>query len=44
MLNFYLEEALNKKLINNRKFKNYTKYLLEIDKMTKGWFNYESSR
>ena len=43
MLNFYLEEALIKGLINNKKFNNYVNYLLEIDKMTRGWFNYEKS-
>lgn len=43
MLNFYLEEALIKGLINNKKFNCYVSYLLEIDKMTRGWFNYEKS-
>ena len=41
MLNYYLEEALKKELINNKKFNSYANYLLEIDKMTRGWFNYE---
>ncbi len=41
MLNFYLEEALRKDLINNKKFTNYTNHLLEIDKMVRGWFKYE---
>lgn len=41
MLNFYLEEALRKDLISNKKFTNYTNHLLEIDKMVRGWFKYE---
>lgn len=41
MLNYYLEEALKKDLINNKKFNSYASHLLEIDKMTRGWFNYE---
>ena len=44
MLNFYLEEALRKELISPKKFESYVKYLLEIDKMTRSWFNYEKSR
>ena len=44
MLNFYLEEALAKDLINNKKFESYANHLLEIDRMTRGWFNYEASR
>ena len=43
MLNFYLEEALRKDLINNKKFISYTSYLLEIDKMVRSWFKYEKS-
>ena len=42
MLNFYLEEALRYKLINNKKFISYANYLLEIDKMTRSWLNYET--
>lgn len=41
MLNFYLEEALRKDLISNKKFTNYTSHLLEIDKMVRSWFKYE---
>lgn len=41
MLNFYLEEALRKDLINNKKFTNYTNHLLEIDKMVRDWYKYE---
>ncbi len=41
LLNFYLEEALNKNLINSKKYNNYGKYLLEIDSMTREWINYE---
>ena len=44
MLNFYLEESLNKELISKKKFENYTNYLIEIDKMTRSWFKYEESR
>ena len=42
MLNFYLEEALRKDLINNKKFTNYTNHLLELDKMVRSWFKYET--
>lgn len=41
MLNFYLEDALKKKLISKKKFESYTNHLIEIDKMTRGWFKYE---
>ena len=41
MLNFYLEEALRKDLISSKKFESYVNHLLEIDKMTRSWFNYE---
>ena len=43
MLNFYLEEALRKELITPKKFESYVKHLIEIDKMTRSWFNYEKS-
>ena len=43
MLNFYLEEALRKDLISSKKFESYVKHLIEIDKMTRSWFNYEKS-
>ena len=41
MLNFYLEEALRKELINNKKFESYINHLLELDKMVRSWFYYE---
>lgn len=41
MLNFYLEEALRKDLINNKKFISYATHLLELDKMVRSWFKYE---
>ena len=41
MLNFYLEEALRKDLINNKKFISYTNHLIEIDKMVRGWLKCE---
>ena len=44
MLNFYLEEALNKELISKKKFENYTNYLIEIDNMTRSWFKYEEKK
>ena len=42
MLNFYLEEALRKELLSNKKFLSYTKHLLELDLMVRSWFNYET--
>ena len=44
MLNFYLEEALRKGVLTNKKFASYTNHLLEIDKMVRAWFNYEKSK
>ena len=44
MLNFYLEEALRKELISNKKFLSYTNHLLELDKMTRSWFSYEKAK
>jgi hypothetical protein len=44
MLNFYLEEALRKKLISPKKFESYVKHLIEIDKMTRSWLNYEVNK
>lgn len=41
MLNFYIEEALRKDLLTNKKFISYTNYLLQIDKMVRSWFKYE---
>lgn len=43
MLNFYLEEALRKGILTNKKFINYSNHLLELDKMTRSWFKYEKS-
>lgn len=44
MLNFYLEESLKKELISFKKFESYTNHLLELDKMIRIWFNYETSK
>ena len=44
MLNFYLEEALRKDLINNKKFISYTNHLLDLDKMVRSWFKYEKTK
>ena len=44
MLNFYLEEAYNKKILNKKKLISYTNHLIEIDKMIRSWFNYEKSK
>ena len=44
LLNFYLEEALNKNILTNKKFINYSNYLLELDKMVREWFKYEKSK
>lgn len=41
MLNFYIEEALRKDLLTNKKFESYTNHLLQIDKMVRSWFKYE---
>ena len=41
MLNFYLEEALRKDLINDKKFISYTNHLIVIDKMVRSWIKYE---
>lgn len=43
MLNFYLEEALKKELLSNKKFESYINHLIELDKMTRSWFYYEKS-
>ena len=43
MLNFYLEEALRKELINNKKFESYVNNFLELDKMVRSCFYYEKS-
>ena len=44
VLNFYLEETLRKELITPKKFESYVKHLIEIDKMTRSWFNYEKTK
>lgn len=44
MLNFYLEESLKKELISFKKFESYTNHLLQLDKMIRSWFNYETSK
>lgn len=44
MLNFYLEEALNKKILSNKKFLSYGKYLTELDLMVRKWLSYETSK
>lgn len=41
MLNFYLEEALRKGILTNKKFINYSSHLLELDKMIRSWCKYE---
>lgn len=41
MLNFYLEEALNKKLISKKRFESYINHIMEIDKMVRSWLTYE---
>lgn len=43
MLNFYLEEALRKELLSNKRFESYVNHLIELDKMTRSWFYYEKS-
>lgn len=43
MLNFYLYESFDKKLISRKKYESYTNHLLEIDLMVRSWFNYEKS-
>ena len=44
MLNFYLEEALKKEILSNKKFISYSSHLLELDKMIRKWFTYEKSK
>ncbi len=44
MLNFYLEEAYNKKILSKKKLISYTSHLIEIDKMVRSWFNYEKNK
>ena len=42
MLNFYLEEALRKDLLSEKKFISYSNHLLELDKMIRKWCSYET--
>ena len=44
MLNFYLEEALRKVILTNKKFLSYTGHLFKIDKMVRSWFKYETAK
>ncbi len=44
MLNFYLEEGLRKNLLNNKKFESYVNHLIDIDKMIRAWFSYETCK
>ena len=44
MLNFYLEEALRKDILTTKKFESYTNHLINIDKMVRSWFKYETSK
>lgn len=44
MLNFYLEEAYKKELITGKKLTSFINYLIEIDKMVRGWFKYEEGK
>ena len=41
MLNFYLEDALNKNILTEKKFISYTNHLLEVDKMVRSWITNE---
>ena len=41
MLNFYLEDAFNKNILNEKKFISYTNHLIEIDKMVRSWITNE---
>ena len=43
MLNFYLKEAYDYKLITRNKFISYSNHLLEIHNMILSWFNYETN-
>ena len=42
MLNFYLDESLNKGLLTEKKFISYTNHLIEIDKMVRSWITSET--
>lgn len=44
MLNFYLKESLDKKLISKKKFLSYSSHLLELHNMVYSWFKYEESK
>ena len=43
MLNFYIEEAYNKDILSHKKLISYGNYLLELDKMVRAWYSYETS-
>ena len=42
MLNFYLEEAMNKGILSHKKLISYASYLTELDMMVRSWFKYEA--
>ena len=44
MLNFYLEESLNKGLLTEKKFISYVNHLIELDNMIKSWLSNEKSK
>ncbi len=44
MLNFYLEEALKKDVLTNKKFLSYSGHLLDLDKIVRSWFKYEEAK
>lgn len=43
MLNFYLKQCLDKKLISRKKFLSYSSHLLNLHQMVVSWFKYETS-
>ena len=44
ILNFYLEEALNKEILSYKKFINYGKHLTELDLMIRSWISNEANK
>ena len=44
MLNFYLEEALRKGLLSNKKFISYGNHLTKLDLMIRSWLLYEKDK
>jgi len=44
ILNFYLEEALRKGLLTNKKFISYGKHLTELDLMIRSWIINEKNK